>query len=118
MADSAEDIVAWAVSVGLDGPGQAELMAGYCDRLVEAGVPLWRASIGANTLHPLLVAQGHRWLADEGIHDELYARARTPEGEEQWLRSPWRWLIENREPQMRRRLAVGDGADDFPPPRY
>jgi adenylate cyclase len=77
-------------------------------------VPLWRASIGANTLHPLLVAQGHRWLADEGIHDELYARARTPEGEEQWLRSPWRWLIENREPQMRRRLAVGDGADEFP----
>jgi adenylate cyclase len=82
--------------------------------LVEAGVPLWRASIGANTLHPLLVAQGHRWLADEGIHDELYARARTPEGEEQWLRSPWRWLIENRESQMRRRLAVGDGADEFP----
>jgi adenylate cyclase len=114
MADSAGDIVAWAVSVGLDGPGQAELMAGYCDRLVEAGVPLWRASIGANTLHPLLVAQGHRWLADEGIHDELYARARTPEGEEQWLRSPWRWMIENRESQIRRRLAVGDGADEFP----
>jgi adenylate cyclase len=114
MADSAEEIVAWAVSVGLDGPGQSELMAGYCELLADAGVPLWRASIGANTLHPLLVAQGHRWLAGDGVHDEVYARARTPEGEEQWLRSPWHSLIESGEQQMRRHLGVGEGADEFP----
>jgi adenylate cyclase len=78
MTDAAEKIVAWAVRVGLDGVDQADLMAGYCERLVEAGVPLWRASIGADTLHPLIVAQGHRWLAGEGVLEEFYGRDASP----------------------------------------
>ena len=114
MADAAEDIVAWTVSVGLDGLDQAELVAGYCERLVAAGVPLWRASVGADTLHPLIVAQGHRWLAGEGVHEEFFARARNPEGEKEWRESPWFWLIESGEGQMRRRLARGEGTNEFP----
>jgi adenylate cyclase len=112
MAGWAEDIVGWTVTVGLDGLSQADLMAGYCDRLVEAGVPLWRASIGADTLHPLIVAQGCRWLAGEGVHEEVFARTSTP-GEE-WLRSPWYWMINADERQMRRRLATGEGTNEFP----
>ena len=88
MAGAAEDIVAWSVSVGLDGLDQGELVARYCERLVGAGVPLWRASIGADTLHPLIVAQGHRWLAGEGVHEEFFARARNPEGENGVAREP------------------------------
>jgi adenylate cyclase len=114
MAGRADDIARWIVSVGLDELDQAELIAGYCERLVEAGVPIWRASIGANTLHPLIVAQGHRWRPGEGVHEEFFPRASTPEGEEQWLRSPWRWMIEGGEQQMRRRLAVGEGTNEFP----
>jgi adenylate cyclase len=114
MIDRADDIARWIVSVGLDELDQAELIAGYCERLVEAGVPIWRASIGANTLHPLIVAQGHRWLPGEGVREESFPRASTPEGEEQWLRSPWRWMIEGGEQRMRRRLAVGEGTNEFP----
>ena len=114
MASASEDIVAWAVRVGLEGLETADLTAGYCDRLVGAGVPLWRASIGADTLHPLNVAQGHRWLAGEGVREEFYARATTPEGEREWRRSPWFWLIDNHQPQMRRRLAAGEGGNEFP----
>ena len=114
MTGAAEDIVGWAVSVGLEGLDQADLVAGYCDRLVEAGVPLWRASIGADTLHPLIVAQGHRWLAGEGVHEEFYARASNPESEQEWRQSPWYRLVESGEMQMRRRLATGEGANQFP----
>jgi adenylate cyclase len=114
MAGAAEDIVAWTVRVGLDGLDQADLVAGYCERLVEAGVPLWRASVGADTLHPLIVAQGHRWLAGEGVHEEFFARARNPEGEKEWRESPWFWLIESGQGQMRRRLARGEGTNEFP----
>ncbi len=81
MTGAADDIVAWTLGVGLEGCDQADLVAGYCERLVEAGVPLWRASIGADTLHPLIVAQGHRWLAGEGVREEFYAGRATPEGE-------------------------------------
>src|SRR5262245_15074753 len=112
MMDRADDIARWIVSVGLDELDQAELIAGYCERLVEAGVPIWRASIGANTLHPLIVAQGHRWLAGKGVREEFFPRASTPEGEEQWLRSPWRWMIEGGEQWMRRRLVVGEGTNE------
>ena len=114
MAGAAEDIVAWSVSVGLDGLDQGELVARYCERLVGAGVPLWRASVGADTLHPLIVAQGHRWLAGEGVHEEFFARARNPEGEKEWRESPWFWLIESGGGQMRRRLARGEGTNEFP----
>jgi adenylate cyclase len=114
MAGAAEDIVGWIVGVGLDGLGQADLMAGYCDQLVEADVPLWRASIGADTLHPLIAAQGHRWLAGEGVHEEFYPRASSEEAEREWRQSPWYSMIENREREMRRRLASGEGANEFP----
>jgi adenylate cyclase len=114
MTDAADKIVAWALGVGLEGRDQADLVAGYCERLVAAGVPLWRASIGADTLHPLIVAQGQRWLAGEGVHQEFYERARNAEGEKEWLQSPWHWLIENNEWQMRRQLALGEGGNEFP----
>lgn len=114
MKSSAEKIVAWVVDVGLNGRGPAELMTGYCERLVEAGVPLWRASIGADTLHPLIEAQGHRWLAGEGVREEFYVRASTPEREQEWRQSPWYWMLENGERQMRRRLALGEGVEEFP----
>jgi adenylate cyclase len=114
MAGAAEDILEWIVGGGLDGLSQAELMAGYCDRLVDAGVPLWRASIGADTLHPLIVAQGHRWLAGERVREEFFARAKNAEGEKEWRQSPWYRLIESGERNMRRRLAFGEGTNEFP----
>jgi adenylate cyclase len=117
MAGAAEDIVAWAVGAGLEGLDQDDLMAGFCDRLVAAGVPLWRASVGADTLHPLIQAQGHRWRAGEPVREEVFARARAPQGEEaeaEWRRSPWYRLIEDQEWQMRRRLERGEGTNEFP----
>lgn len=114
MAGAAEDIVAWAVGAGLDEPDQASLMTGYCERLVAAGVPLWRASIGADTLHPLVQAQGHRWRRGEPLREDVFARGGGPEREAEWLRSPWYRLIEDQESQMRRWLERGEGTDAFP----
>ena len=42
----------WAVGQGLRGTAAAELFEGLCERLVMAGVPLWRAFAGMRTLHP------------------------------------------------------------------
>ncbi len=114
MAGTSEDIIAWAVQAGLGELSHADLLVGYCERLIEAGVPLWRASIGANTLHPLVVAQGHRWTEDDGVREELFARTGASEAKEQWLQSPWHRLIESGEELLRRRLAVGEGTNEFP----
>jgi len=93
MAGAVRDIVEWTVSAGLDELGQSDLMAGYCERLVEARVPLWRASIGADTLHPLIDAQGHRWLAGEGVREEFIFRSSAPAREDEWRRSPWYRMV-------------------------
>jgi adenylate cyclase len=114
MAGAAEDIVAWTLDAGLGGLDQAELVAGYCERLAGAGVPLWRASIGADTLHPLIVSQGHRWLAGEGVREEFLPRARGADGEKEWRQSPWYRLIASGEFEMRCRLALGEGTAEFP----
>jgi adenylate cyclase len=114
MASTADDIAAWIVAAGLEGIDQAELVVGYCDRLSAAGVPLWRASVGADTLHPLVDAQGHRWRIDEGVSAEFYHRASTPERVEEWHSSPWYRMLENNESEMRRRVAKGEGTNEFP----
>lgn len=48
MADPVSDIVARTTAAGLDGLSQADLMGRYCEDILQAGVPLWRASIGAD----------------------------------------------------------------------
>ena len=112
--NKAADLSAWLIDAGLDGLDQSGLVAGYCERLVSAGLPLWRASMGADTLHPLIDAQGHRWLASEGVREEFFPRATTPDRLEMWHRSPWYRMIEDNQDAMRRRLADGEGCERFP----
>ncbi|HJN03757.1 MAG TPA: hypothetical protein QF665_01410 [Alphaproteobacteria bacterium] len=38
-------IAEWLVSEGLQGPSEAELLRGFCERLVAAGVPLTRGNV-------------------------------------------------------------------------
>ena len=114
MTKTAAEIIAWILDAGLQGLPQSDLVAGYCDSLVEAGLPLWRASFGADTLHPLINAQGHRWLAGEGVREDFYVRASTPEAEEGWRLSPWYRMIENKEKELRRRLAFNEGTNESP----
>ncbi|WP_037456928.1 adenylate/guanylate cyclase domain-containing protein [Skermanella stibiiresistens] len=112
--DASEGIKAWIIKAGLAGVGEGELVTGYCERLVQAGVPIWRASVGADTLHPLIDAQGHRWFAGIGVHEEHFHREESRERRDSWLNSTWRWMIENEQPEMRRKLYLGEGADQFP----
>ena len=51
----------WAVGEGLRGTEAAPLFEGFCRRLVNAGVPLWRAFAGMRTLHPQWGGYGYIW---------------------------------------------------------
>jgi hypothetical protein len=114
MLDAAGDIQAWILGAGLEGISQAELVTGYCERLAAAGLPIWRASVGADTLHPLIDAQGHRWVAGKGLHVELFPRVMSPKQNDAWQRSTWKWMLDNGTPEMRLRMARGEGVDRFP----
>src|SRR5215472_2990115 len=51
----------WAVGEGLRGTDAAVLFDGLCQRLVGAGVPLWRATAGMRTLHPQWGGYAYTW---------------------------------------------------------
>ena len=64
-----------------------------CWRLLGEGVPLWRATLYAGTLHPLIRGIGARWLRDAKIVEDfriLHGSGATDE----YLRSPIRATIE------------------------
>jgi adenylate cyclase len=109
----------WAVEQGLDGTDAEALFDGFCQHLVAAGVPLWRAFIGMQTLHPQWLGYSYTWQRDRNaIEPELWDRA---EGfGAGWEDSPFAYMLRHREHsttrllQLRRRLSSPEAALDFP----
>ena len=54
----------WVVRDGIRGADAAAIFDGLCQRLVSAGVPLWRAFIGMPTLHPQWGGYSYTWRRD------------------------------------------------------
>jgi adenylate cyclase len=52
----------WAVDQGLRGTAADALFAGFCERILAAGVPLVRGFVGIPTLHPQWAGRAYTWL--------------------------------------------------------
>jgi adenylate cyclase len=117
----------WAVGEGLRGTEAARLFDGLCQRLVEAGVPLWRATAGMKTLHPQWGGYGYTWWRHlNAIQPQQFERGEEYEqivlnstigylirlGEARAATAP----IEGADPwlHLRRRLAGPEAQLDFP----
>jgi adenylate cyclase len=106
---------AWVTETGLIGRSESELMGGFCRRVVDAGVPLARAMVILDTLHPVYEGRAFRWRADTPQSVEVVDYGRTSEGEaaDSWQRSPFFYLLQSGGKALRRRLAAGEPVD-FP----
>ena len=104
---------AWVTEAGLIGRTESELMAGFCRRVTEAGVPLARALVILDTLHPIYEGRAFLWRADRPETAEVVEYGRTNEGEaaENWRRSVFFHLLQSGERMLRRRLVAGDPVD-------
>ncbi|MGH7030108.1 MAG: adenylate/guanylate cyclase domain-containing protein [Stellaceae bacterium] len=111
----------WAVRQGLHGTPADLLLDGFCQRLIEAGVAVWRAFAGMRTLHPQWGGYGFAWRRDlaavepaqfarGGEYDAIVATSpfgrlihllETAHRDEHWL-------------DLRRRLAGPEMLLDFP----
>lgn len=95
----------WLVHQGLlrtDVPG---LLGGYCERLVAAGVPVWRGYLSVLTLHPRVRGVGCSWRPEEGAKSELHIY--RPQPSEEYLVSPFARIFERGLPSLRVPLADG-----------
>ena len=107
------ELAGWVTEAGLIGTSESELMAGFCRRVVNAGVPLARAIVILDTLHPIYEGRAFRWRADMPDEAEVIDYGRTNEGEaaESWRRSPFYHLRQSGGTLLRRRLAAGEPVD-------
>jgi adenylate cyclase len=107
-----DDICRWLVDQALGEPDLDALFSGCCRRLHAAGIPLVRGLVAYSTLHPLYRSKTLSYRS--GTAMESIPHSHRDRDSEDWLKSPWRYMIENRISLMRRRL-VGAGAMlDFP----
>src|ERR1700733_13840979 len=61
MNESFIGLPAWLTQAGLDGASESEIVSGFCDRCVAAGLPLDRALVFIDTLHPVHEGRLFRW---------------------------------------------------------
>ena len=92
----------WLVEQGLCTAGFETLFAGFCERLVAAGVPLWRGQVAMRTLHPSVEAIAYRWQPASGVESAslLYSDSES----EAWLRSPFHHMLASGTRTLRHRL--------------
>jgi adenylate cyclase len=109
------DLAGWVTEAGLIGRTENELMAGFCRRVVDAGIPLAQALVILDTLHPIYEGRAFRWRADAPEPVKVVEYGRTNEGEaaENWRRSAFYHLLQSGGTMLRRRLSAGEPAD-FP----
>jgi adenylate cyclase len=101
---------------GLAGADEPELLRMFCVGLNAEGVPVARAVVMIDTLHP--VHEGHvfRWRSDEAEVKPGTEYGRVSDGgdaAEKWRRSTFHHLLETGGSMLRRRIEAGAPAD-FP----
>lgn len=116
MDDAQLDAVAaWLIEAGLSGTAETEILTGLCGRLSDLGVPLARAVVIVDTLHPIHEGRLFTWSRARGTA-EATEYGRTDEGEntaERWRQSVFYHLLETGRSHLRRRLTPGSESE-FP----
>jgi adenylate cyclase len=100
-------LASWLAKAGLEGRTETALVEGFCSRAAAGGLPLARALILIDTLHPIHEGRAFRWEKDKP-EATLTEYGRTAEGEaaERWRTSPLYRLFTSGESLLRLRVTA------------
>jgi adenylate cyclase len=119
------ELSAWLTRAGLAGTPETDIFSGFCDRCVAAGIPLGRAHLFIDTLHPVHEGRMFRWGygPDESpVHE--YGRTSVAgldapgpasldaQATDAWQRGPFYNMVQTGGSLLRRRL-TSDTKDEF-----
>jgi adenylate cyclase len=111
------ELSAWLAQAGLAGTPETEIISAFCDRCVAAGIPLARAHVAIDTLHPVHEGSLFRWgysPNEASVHE--YGRTSLEgvdapgpvsldaQATEVWRRSPFNNMLQTGASLLRRRL--------------
>ena len=79
----------WIVRRGLEGAEETDLLREFCEKCNSAGLPIGRALVVIDTLHPVHEGTVFRWRNDDIEENAATQYGRTTEGEaaDAWRRS-------------------------------
>jgi adenylate cyclase len=86
--DQFSELSAWIVEAGLAGYDESALLTGFCERAFAVGLPVARANVVIDTLHPVYRGRAFTWTR------QTHETALTPYGRSEdslgrWERSPY-----------------------------
>lgn len=120
------ELTAWLAEAGLAGHSEVSLLNGFCERAVAAGLPLSRARVFIDTLHPVHEGRMFRWgrdleepalLAYDRTDEIALAAAAGGVSEQQqaaidrWRQSPFYRMLQTGDSLLRRRMSVCDDSE-------
>ena len=127
--DGIDALKGWLAKAGLRGEPEAALVNGFCERAVAAGLPISRAQLLIDTLHPIYEGRLVRWGHDPsqpvvveygrtglpgGVSDlQLSAGGEQPDVAARWRASPFFRMSQTGESLLRRRVTA-ESASEFP----
>ena len=60
-ASKLQELTDWLIEGGRSAAGPSGFMAECCERMVAAGLPLWRVGVFVRTLHPEIYGRSFVW---------------------------------------------------------
>ncbi|NYZ17274.1 adenylate/guanylate cyclase domain-containing protein [Azospirillum sp. RWY-5-1] len=105
-------LLKWINTAALGGADESALLSGFCEQLKQAGLPVWRAIIGTDTLHPVIAGHVVTWM--DGTDAELTDYRTEDHNPDNWERSPFFLLYNERGTLLRRRLDDSYARGEFP----
>ena len=106
-------VTSWVVGRGLDGASESELLHGFCAECRRVGLPLSRAMVLVDTLHPVYEGRAFRWRNDGALESSVveYGSSSAGEGATNWQRSVFYRLFTTGTDELRRRIGRGEPAE-------
>lgn len=89
-------ITHWLIGPARQSCTPIEIVNGLVERLIGAGIPLWRARVGQQVANPLIGAWSVMWKRDGGT--ELFTVARGVMQTKAFFGSPFEYVIKTRTP--------------------
>ncbi|HVO92802.1 MAG TPA: hypothetical protein VMT22_08180, partial [Terriglobales bacterium] len=99
------DLCNWIAEAGLGGVSEAATLEGFCERALEVGLPLARANVVIDTLHPVYEGRAFVWRC-KTRKTSLTEFGRATTDLHRWETSPYYYLEVSGESALRRRLTA------------
>jgi adenylate cyclase len=106
------ELAAWITEAGLAGQSETATLEGFCVRALELGLPLARANVVIDTLHPIYEGRAFVWKRNSG-KTSLTEFGRGNVNVQRWENSPYYYLEQIGDSMLRRRLTA-ESEKEFP----